>query len=249
MKRLLLYLAAFPLWVACNPVFYSPSSQHIPLLTEKNEFRASASYITAESTESMAVKAAYAVSPRWALMGGGSSHFRGETSPTTSSGGGGYVEAGGGYFTKVSQKFVYETYGLLGFGSMDNRFPQSVANYPNTNGRIKANVLSLALQPSIGFKSRYFEAALSTRTSLINYGKVRGDLVTQNVDQQSPSSQQEYLAERRNNFLLEPALTLRGGLQFLKLELQTGVSVNLSHPNFPQDASWVSMGLVYSPKK
>lgn len=247
MKRLLLSIATIPLITACSPVFYSPSSQHIPLLTEENEFSASASYITAASTESMAVKAAYSISPRWALMAGGSSHFRGETSPTTSSGGGGYVEAGGGYFTKISQKFVYETYGLLGFGSMDNRFPQSVSNYPNTNGRIKASLLSFALQPSIGFKSRYFEAALSTRTSLINYGNIRGHLITQNVDQQSPSSQQEYLADRRNNFLLEPALTLRGGLGSLKLELQTGVSVNLSNPDFPQDASWVSLGLVYSP--
>lgn len=249
MKRLLLSIATIPVIVACSPVFYSPSSQHIPLLTEENEFSASASYITAESTESMAVKAAYAVSPSWALIAGGGSHFRGETSPTTSSGGGGYVEAGGGYFTKISQKFVYETYGLLGFGSMDNRFPQSMANYPNTNGRIKANVLSLAVQPSIGFKSRYFEAALSARTSQINYRNIRENLITQNADQQSPSSQQEYLLAHRNNVLLEPAISLRGGLEFLKLELQTGVSVNFSHPNFPQDASWASLGLVYSPIK
>lgn len=249
MKRSLLSIATIPLIFACSPVFYSPSSQHIPLLTEENKFSASASYITAESTESMAVKAAYAVSPRWALMAGGSSHFRGKTSPTSSSGGGGYVEAGGGYFTKISQKFVYETYGLLGFGSMDNRFPQSMANYPNTNGRIKANVLSLAVQPSIGFKSRYFEAALSARTSLINYRNIRGNLITQNADQQSPTGQQEYLSAHRNNVLLEPAITLRGGLDILKFQLQGGASFNISHRNFPQDDSWLSFGLVYSPRK
>lgn len=249
MKRLLLYLAAFPLWVACNPVFYSPSSQHIPLLTEEKEFSASASYVTAESTESMALKAAYAINPHWALMAGGSFHFNGETDSHTASGGGGYIEGGAGYFKRIGEKFVFDTYGLVGFGGMNNRFPQSVTNYPNTNGRIEANLLSLAVQPAIGFKSRYFEAALSTRASLINYRNIQGSLVAQNADQQSPSSQQEYLAAHRNNFLLEPALTLRGGLEFLKLELQTGVSLNLSHPDFPQDASWVSLGLVYNPGK
>jgi hypothetical protein len=249
MKRLLLYLAAFPLWAACNPIFYSPSSQHIPLLTEEKEFSASASFVTAESTESMALKAAYAISPHWALMAGGSFHFNGETDNHSASGGGGYIEGGAGYFKRIGEKFVFDTYGLVGFGGMNNRFPQSVANYPNTNGRIEAKLLSLAVQPAIGFKSRYFEAALSTRTSLINYRNIQGNLVAQNADQQSPSSQQEYLAAHRNNFLLEPALTLRGGLEFLKLELQTGVSLNLSHPDFPQDASWVSLGLVYNPSK
>src|SRR5690554_25839 len=245
MKRLLTSLAPLLAIAACSPVFYSPSSRHIPLLTEENEFTASVGYIIAESTESMALKAAYALSPNWGIMGGGNFHFGGETDSNASSGGGGYVEAGAGYFTRVGRKFVFETYGLVSYGGMNNRFPQTVTNYPNTNGKITADLLGFGLQPSFGFKSRYFDAALSLKTSLINYMNIQGNLITQNIDQEIPSSQQEYLSTHRHNFLLEPAITLRGGWELLKLEVQTGGSLNLTHRDFPQDGSWVSFGLVY----
>src|SRR5690606_19389878 len=228
MKRLLLYIVAILLMVACRPVFYSPSSQHVPLLTEKDEFGASVDYVFAESTESMTLKAAYAVTPHWALMAGGSFHFRGDTENDVSWGDGGYIEAGGGYFNKMSKKLVYETYGLLGFGQMSNHFPQTMASYPNTNGILRSDVMRLAIQPTIGFKSKYFDAAISMKTSMLHYHHIRGALVTQNIDQQYPSSQQEYLAGHRNSVLLEPALTLRGGWDVIKLQLQGGASLNLS---------------------
>lgn len=249
MQKSLLYLAAFSSIVACSPVYYAPSSQHVPLLTEKDDVSVSADYVLSESTESMALKAAYAVSSHWGLMAGGSFHFRGETQPEASWGDGGYVEAGGGYFTKISRKFVYETYGLLGYGHMSNHFPQTVISYPDTDGILKANLLTVALQPSIGFKSKFFDAALSMKASMLHYNNLRGSLFAQNVDQKSPSSQQEYLLAHANNLLLEPAITLRGGMDFLKLQLQGGGSFNVSHRDFPQDGSWFSFGLVYSPKK
>ena len=244
MKRSLLLLA--PLFVAaCSPVFYSPSSQHIPLLSEENEFTASAGYIMAESTESMALRAAYALRPHWGVMGNGNFYFGGDADANIASGGGSFIEAGAGYFTRISKKFLFESYGLVGFGGMNNRFPQTITQYPNTNGKITAALLGLGLQPSFGFKSRYFEAALSMKTSLITYMNIQGNLITQNIDQEIPSSQQEYLSTHRHNFLLEPAITLRGGWELLKLEVQTGGSLNLTHRDFPQDGSWVSFGLVY----
>lgn len=245
MKSLLLHLASFSALAACSPVFYSPSSQHVPLLTDENELAVSGGYVGAESAEGMALKAAYAVSPNWALMAGGSLYFGGEDNNNAKSGSGGFVEAGAGYFKQVSEKFVFETYGLLSYGGMNNRFPQSVVDYPNTDGKINADIFGVGIQPSFGFKSRFFDAALSLKANRINYMNIRGNLITQNADQETAGSQQTYLSDHRGNFLLEPALTLRGGLEYLKLQLQTGVSLNLSHPNFPQDASWVSLGLVY----
>src|SRR5690554_1920849 len=245
MKTLLLYFVFLTALTACSPVFYSPSSQHVPLITEENELAVSGGYVGSESAEGMTLKAAYAVSPNWALMAGGSLYFRGEDTNNDKSGSGGFVEGGAGYFKQVSEKFVFETYGLFSYGGMNNRFPQSVADYPNTNGKINADIFGVAVQPSLGFKSRFFDAALSLRANRINYMNIRGSLITQNSDQETAGSQQTYLSDHRGNFLLEPALTLRGGLEYLKLQLQTGVSFNLSHPNFPQDASWVSVGLVY----
>ena len=49
-----------------------------------------------------------------------------------------------------------------------------------------------------------------------------------------------------SNVLLEPALTVRGGLEKIKLQVQYGYSVNLSHPNFRQDGSFLTIGLNFN---
>lgn len=243
-KTLLFSIIAFVL-AACSPVYYAPSTQHVPLLTEEEEFTVAGGYSGSSSADGATIHGAYAFNPNWGLMANGNLFFADESEENPSTGNGGHIEAGAGYFTKVSNKLVFEAYGLLGFGGVNNRFPLSVQDYPETNGEISANVLSFALQPSFGFKSKYFEAALSLRTSMVNYSNIRGDLMTQNRDQQAVGNQQDYLQNNKTNLLLEPALTLRGGWQFLKLEAQTGGSLNLSNQDFPQDDSWVSVGLIY----
>lgn len=245
MKKL--FLCSIPVLVlaACSPVYYAPSTQHIPLLTEGEEFTVSGSYLGTESVDAATLRGAYALNSNWGLMAGGSLFFGEDTEDNDSFGNGGYFEAGAGYFTKVSNKFVFETYGLVGLGGMKNRFPQSVQDYPGTDGEIKANLLSIAIQPSFGFKSRYFEAALSLRTSMINYSNIRGNLMMRNTDQEAVRNQQEYLKDNKGHLLLEPALTIRGGLEFLKIEAQTGGSLNLTNRDFPQDDSWLSIGLIY----
>jgi hypothetical protein len=67
-----------------------------------------------------------------------------------------------------------------------------------------------------------------------------GDLVFDST------SQSRYLARNRWQYLIEPALTVRGGLGFLKAEAQIGRSFNVWNGNFPQDDGWASLGLVYS---
>jgi hypothetical protein len=42
--------------------------------------------------------------------------------------------------------------------------------------------------------------------------------------------------------LIEPALTLRGGWRQFKLQVQLGMSRNLTHPDFPQVENYVSVG-------
>lgn len=245
MKKLLFFSVYVLALSACSPVYYAPSSQHVPLLTEEEEFTVAGNYVGANSVDGASLRAAYALNSNWGLIGGGSLFFNEGSEDNSSNGSGGHFEAGGGYFTEVSNKFVFETYGLLGYGNMVNRFPQSIQDYPGTDGEIKANILSLALQPAFGFKSKYFEAAISLRTGMINYSGIRGDLMTQNDDQDAVGNQQEYLKDNRSNLLFEPALTIRGGLEFLKIEAQTGGSLNLTNKNFPQETSWLSIGLIY----
>lgn len=245
MKKLLLSMLITASLYGCSPVYYSPPSQNVPMLSREKEFTLAAGLVEAESANGMELKGAYAVSPHVGLIAGINGYFPDNKSDSTSYGSGGLIEGGAGYFTPVSDKFVFETYGLLGYGWMKNYFPESINRNPGTDGKINANIFSIGVQPSFGYKSKYFEAAFSTKGALLNYTNIRGNLMESSEGQSSDVSQQQYLKDNKGNFMLEPALTLRGGLEFLKLQLQLGKSFNLSHPNFPQDEGWVSIGLFY----
>ena len=245
MKKLVYALLFCICLAGCNPVFYSPPSQNVPLLTHEKEFTASASLVGGESADGIGIKAAYAVSPHVGIMAGGNGYFPDSKSDSSSYGSGGLFEAGAGYFTPISDRLVFETYGLLGVGKMRNNFPGSVEQHPGTDGKISANLFSMAIQPAFGYKSKYFEAAFSTKGALVTYSNIKGNLMERNDDQSAEGNQQAYLKSNKSNFMLEPAITLRGGWDFLKLQLQVGKSLNLSHPNFPQDEGWFSLGLSY----
>ena len=234
------------LLAACTPVFYSPPSQHIPLLTHEKEFTASGAYMAGGSVGGFDVKAAYAVSPHMAVLGSVHGFVPGSKKDNNGSyGSGGIIDVGAGYFIPFSGKFVFETYGFLGYGWMKNSFPGSVASHPGTDGLLSAGLLNIGVQPSVGYKSKYFEAAFSTKMGLVSYTGIKGNLVTINNDQTMDGNQQTYLNANKNNFMIEPALTVGGGWEFLKVQAQFGQSLNVSNSSFPQDKGWISIGLSY----
>mgnify|MGYP001173580090 CR=1 FL=1 len=51
-----------------------------------------------------------------------------------------------------------------------------------------------------------------------------------------------YLRRKNAYWLAEPALTIRVGYDFLKLQLQLGKSFNLSHADFKQDEDYLTLG-------
>lgn len=244
--------------VGCSrqPVFYMPPSQNVPLLSQEKEFTASSSFLGAEAANGVDVKAAYAAGTHLGLVGGINAYFPDEGagffSPGTYSndsyGKGGRLEAGAGYYKQLSPKVVFESYGLFGYGWLKNDFPESVERHPETDGKIRAHIFSIGAQPAIGFKSTYFEAAFSAKTAFVAYSNIRGSLIETADDgpgESKEQSMQDYLERNKNNFMLEPAFTLRGGLGFLKLQLQFGWGINMTHSNFLQEDRWVSLGLSY----
>lgn len=153
-------------------------------------------------------------------------------------GSGKFIELGAGYFTPVSKDWVFETYGILGLGSVENHFPSTKGNYPGTNGDIFANIFRVGIQSNFGYKSKYFSAAVSSRIINLSYSKIKGDLIF------NGENQVDYLKENSSIFLVEPALTIRGGLE--KVKLQYGYSLNLSNSDFRQDNTFLTIGLNYN---
>jgi len=100
--------------------------------------------------------------------------------------------------------------------------------------------MRFGIQPSFGYKSRYFSAAVSSRFVNLNYSNIKGDLIF------AEENQVDYLNANKSNFLIEPALTLRGGLDKIKLQVQIGSSINLSNDDFRQDNNYVTIGLNFN---
>lgn len=220
---------------SCNPRYYMPNTHNVPLLTQKGETN-----ITASGAEGQyELHAAHAVSNSISIMANGGL-FKPNEMDNGDRGSGNFVELGGGYYKPFKNNLVLETFGVLGFGSMENRFPSTVDANPGTKGDISANIFRYGLQANFGYKTKYFEAAVSARILNLLYNNIKGDLIY------GGENQVAYLKDNKSNFLFEPALTLRGGLEKVKLQLQLGGSLNLTNDDFFQENSFITFGINFN---
>lgn len=230
-------LASLALLSACAPKYYAPNSQNVPLLSEAGQGNVSAGANLKWNRAD--ARGAYALTDNLGVQANAALYFPRDEDSTGDGGSGGLFEAGVGYFRPLPADLVFETYGLIAYGGVENHFPSAANDNPGTTGKLHANLTRLAVQPALGWKKRHFEAAVSTRMAMLNYFNVGGNLVTGGEDQQ------DYLRDNSLQFLLEPALTLRGGPDMFKAELQVGYSLNLTDRDFPQDKNWGSLSLLY----
>lgn len=207
----------------------------MPLISEKSETNLSFS----GNGNQVEFQGAYGITNGFAVQANGGLYIPANLD-NGNGGSGKFFELGGGYFKPVSEYFVFEAYGILGVGNMENHMPSTTADYPLTKGDISANIFRVGIQPNFGFKSKYFSAAVSSRIVNLKYSNIKGDLIFENKDQVS------YLTSNSSNFLLEPAITLRGGFERIKLQLQYGYSLNLSDASFRQDNSYLTLGLNFN---
>lgn len=219
---------------SCSPLFYTPNTQNVPLLTERGDNKVN----IAGNENQIELQGAYAVTDEFAIQANGG-WFLPREEDNGNGGSGKFIEFGGGYYTLVKEIFVFELYGLFGLGDMKNNFPTTQETNPDYKGDISANVFRFGIQPNFGYKSKHFEVALSSRIVNLMYSKIEGDLIFDG------ENQVDYLTDNKSNFLVEPAITVKGGLEKIKLQLQYGYSYNLSNKDFKQDNSFLTLGLSY----
>ncbi|MBA3705206.1 MAG: hypothetical protein H0W84_04725 [Bacteroidetes bacterium] len=220
---------------SCSPKFYTPNTQNVPLISEKGETNLTLS----GNANQVEFQGAYGIAKNIAVKANGGLFIPSDLD-NGNGGSGKFFEVGGGYFKPISENWVFEAYGIIGFGSFENHLPSTKNIYPQTNGDISANILRVGIQPNFGYKSKYFSAAVSSRFVNLSYNNINGDLIFEDVNQPN------YLKDNSSNFLIEPALTIRGGFEKFKLQLQYGYSVNLSNSNFRQDNSFMTLGLNFN---
>jgi hypothetical protein len=219
----------------CSPIYYSPNTQNVPLISRKGE----TNLTLAGNANQVEFQGAYGVTNGFALKVNGG-FFIPKNNDNGDGGSGKFFEMGGGYYKPLDNDLVFETYGIVGFGTIENHFPSTVLANPLTKGNISANVLRFGIQPNFGFKSKYFSAAISSRITNLTYSNVTGDLIY------NKENQLNYLNSNKSNFLIEPALTVKAGLEKIKLQLQLGHSFNLSNSDFKQDKDFLTIALNFN---
>ena len=206
------YVLSF--FTSCSPEIYNANALNVPLLAQKGNAKVSLG-ITA-SGEGVGLyntnlQGAYAISDHIGIMLNGMYHNYTRTytpflsnTPRTDRHKEGFFEAGLGYFGPVgnSTKWRGEIYSGWGMG-------RSKETNPNSNEALllESPYNRLFLQPSIGFVSRYFDAALSSRVSYLSVGKINWVGNTSN-------------GKILRGATFEPCLTLRVGYNKFKPFMQ-----------------------------
>lgn len=227
-----LFLAGSGL-VACNPIYYSPSTHNIPLLEGKGDLAGA----VAVQSDRIEAQAAYALSDYLAVQFNGG--FLSPDDLENGDGGSGhFLELGLGYFSPIGPRnLTWEIHGLVGHGAFENHFPSTLTASPGSTGELEGNMFRLGILPVLGYRAPFVEAAVSSRIAMLGYTGVTGSLVFEGEDQAS------LLRRDGRYYLLEPALTLRAGMDWVKFQLQAGYSFNITDPNFRQDDSMVTVGV------
>ncbi len=217
---------------SCRTTFYIPNTQNVPLIKEKGEWEIT----TASNNIQMDLQGAYGLGDATALQLNTFIVFPGNLFLNDGVSGG-FIELGGGYYKNLSDHLLFDTYMLAGIGHIENLILFSSNANSNSGGEISANFARYGLQPSISYMTDYFSISASSRLVNLSHYKIHGDLYNDGIDQIY------YLNEHNSNFLIEPAITVKGGWEIVKLQVQYLRSFNVSNPHFPQDDEVWTVGI------
>lgn len=220
--------------IGCSPKFYTPNTQNAPMLQQQGQ----ANVTVAGNGNQVELQGAYAVSDHIGVQLNGGLFIPKDTDKGNG-GSGNFVEVGAGYYTPLSDNITFEAYGLFGKGSFENHLPTILDANPETNGNLEASISRFGIQPGVNYQTGSIGVGLSSRICQLSYSNVEGDLIFGNVDQV------QYLTDNNSNLLIEPALTVRGGTERLKVQLQIMASINTTVSDFRQDDGTMTIGLNY----
>ncbi|PCH67245.1 MAG: hypothetical protein COC01_06195 [Bacteroidetes bacterium] len=225
-NRYLLGIAVLLLLNSCS-IYYAPNAHNVPLFKGKDDVRisiiASHGGYDYKGTE---IQGAYAITDKIGLITNGFiAHAEDDNSPK--SGEGSFLEIGAGYYKPLNKFFVFETYNGIGAGEVYNMYRDRSSS--------TVNFLKYFIQPSIGFSSKVFDAALSSRFCALHYYSIQSN---------SMENTGNLLGLKYDvPLLIEPALTLRLGWKNVKIQGQYGLSFILNNPEFDHDGLNLNVGL------
>jgi hypothetical protein len=217
---------------SCSTTMYTTNAVNAPLLKEQGEVK-----INLTQND---LQAAVAVTDHIGIMANG--YYKNYESDHNYRHSGGMGELGIGYLLNSENNLVMETFIGGGLGKVHKQ------EQLNTNGpspymaSFNANAAKAFVQSNLGYRTKYFDVALTPKFSFVKYSNFSSSNYTQD------ELKDDYLDKNRLTDPLyvfaEPAITVRGGYKFIKLQLQYGVTLNLGGQSIRKTPDFASLGLV-----
>lgn len=232
MKRIFLSITVAALLSACSTTVYVPNTVNVPLLKEEKEVKF--------NLDQNNLQLAVAVTDHIGIMANG--FYRGHTADNNYRHRGGLAEVGAGYFHNFNNQVVVETFAGIGLGNVYKQ--ETFKDSTNTAylAQFRANATRFFIQPGIGYSHRFFDLAFTPRFSFVKYA----NFSSENYREQD--LKRDFLDNgqltRSMYVFAEPAITVRVGYKFVKLQAQYGVTLNLGGQNIRYDKEFSSIGLV-----
>lgn len=230
------YLILILLMTSCSHNYYIANTTNVPLLKEKEDFQATFSLGTGDKITTADFQAAYAFTDKFALMSN-VMLARGADETIEEKGKGQSIELGVGYFRSFGEIGIVELYGGAG-GSKQNH------QYRN-GGTASLSFSKVFIQPAIGLSTNVVDVAFTPSISTINFYKISNQIDPAGGEFMAVNE----ISNNRTSVLFEPALTVRLGWKELKLQMQAGLSQNLSNPYLSFETAKLSLGLTYGVHK
>lgn len=228
---------------SCAHSYYIAKGPNVPLFTEKNEFHGSISVGGGELSSCTDVQAAYAISEHIGIMAdfmssSGNNNFDKDIAKSK------YFDAALGYFKPFDKYMVFEVYGGFGTDHQEHVYHSTdwASGRTLLDGKANIHYTKTFIQPSVGATFKAIDIAFSTGITRLNY-----QIESNTVISTSPhAAELKLIVENNNPVLLEPALTIRGGWENVKIQLQYVYSYNLKTTEMYQEKSKFSFGIYFS---
>lgn len=230
LQYILLIVVAVTFFVSCGTTLYTSNTVNTPLLKKKGEIKLAAGTNDFQSS--------LAAGEHLAIMTNG--FYKAYNASNNYSHKGSLLEAGLGYFNSLKKNLICEIYAGAGKGNIYKRQTLLADDKSTMIACFNVNASKYFIQPDIGYCGKYFDIAFASRFTMVTYNH----FISYNYDPEKLREDDLDQLNGKSYYFLEPAFTVRGGLPFLKLQLQIGKSFKLNNAPLKYSAAFAYVGLV-----
>jgi hypothetical protein len=239
------YLFLSVLLCSCSHYYYVPNVQNVPLFREKNEYRLSGTFGGGDESVCIEVQAAYSVTDNIGIMANFMSAKGGDVSDNKNWAKGNYLDGAIGYYKPINKYGVFEIYG--GFGGSNQHHHYMNTNYNSgtisnsSGGTSDLSFTKIFVQPSFGLTFKGFDVALSNRICILSFNKINNQISGNSEEHNTLNS-----ISNKSHLFLEPAITIRGGWKYVKLQFQAATASYFNNPDLHFEDYHIGIGLYFA---